>query len=162
MLLSKFGTIPSGAAAGGSTPTTINGIATGDLTSLIYGAEEVGWMFQVGASNIKVVGLRIKLNSVLTRTINLWDSAGNNIGNVTVTSEAGAWVTGTLASPVTLTAGSQYTVSATGTPSYNAAPTALTFNRITWVNGRYNTTPGAYPNANWANTVNKCDIVMEE
>ncbi len=48
-----------------------------------------------------------------TRTLNLWDSAGNKLGSVTVVSDPGesGWQTGTLATPIDITAGETYVVS---------------------------------------------------
>ncbi len=45
-----------------------------------------------------------------TKTLKLWDSAGNLLGSTTVTSINGVWKMGTFAAPVRITAGIYYTV----------------------------------------------------
>jgi hypothetical protein len=48
-----------------------------------------------------------------TRTLNLWDAAGNNLGSVTVSSAPGetGWQIGTLAAPIAVSGGATYVVS---------------------------------------------------
>lgn len=134
---------------------------TGDLTTHTSGTGELGWRFTVGSAAISVVGIRVKGYTSGTITAHIWKVSDSSlVASVSITAVAGSWVTGTLATPVTLSANTDYIVSAPGTDSYNAAPSALTFNSaITYVNGRYGAA-NTFPASNWSNTVNKADIVI--
>jgi len=130
------------------------GIVSLGATSSQYNGDndtEQGWKFTVGASNIIVSKLRVFWAKAQSITLRLWrvsDSA--LLSSVTVTAADSSWVVGSI-SPITLTAGASYVVSAGAPMSPYAtyryiAKASNTYNsKITCNEGRYYLNIGYYP-----------------
>ena len=91
-----------------------------------------GWDFQVNTANVQVVQLGVNAaTSDTTITLSLWDVGTQTLlAQTTADSSAGGWVFASLGSPVTLTAGNEYSVigwADAETPWYlfNNAPPAV-------------------------------------
>ena len=105
---------------------------------------EMGYAFTVN-EDINVCGLRIMFSTVQTQNANLWDSNGNLLATISITSVVGEWVEALFENDVVLKQGKTYVVSSYNENGrYNA--TGYTINsKITLVNSRYSSTKGAFP-----------------
>jgi hypothetical protein len=111
-----------------------------------------------------------------TRTLNLWDSLGNNLGSVTVVSDPGesGWQFGILAAPIEIDADDTYIVSYGTSQNYVYSSG---FFDSDWVsadgillapagassggNGVFGTSVGAFPTASYNNTNYWADVVFD-
>lgn len=105
---------------------------------------EMGYAFTVN-EDINVCGLRIMFSTVQTQNANLWDSNGNLLATISITSVVGEWVEALFENAVALKKGKTYVVSSYNEKGrYNA--TGYTINsKITLVNSRYSLTKGEFP-----------------
>lgn len=118
-----------------SAEESIFGVNTGDTETGIttFGSENVsannnsfalGWKF-TAVEAFSIVGFRQKYNNTYSKTMVLWDVAGNEIARISTSDSATDWLSYYLDNPITVKAGETYTVSVY-TYNYTYASTSNT------------------------------------
>lgn len=102
-----------------------------------------GWEFTVGASALTLVGLRCYAGDAVAQRVMVHRvSDGVAVASLDITGVVQEWASGTLVTPVTLAASTNYYVSmrrvgSTSTPHYSN-PTSYAYEtHITWVQSRF-------------------------
>ena len=125
---------------------------------------EMGWLFTVGAENIKIGGLRVKFPMAQNTTAHLWDYTGNLLASVEIVAVAADWVTGFFDGSIELAAGESYVISCYNPSNrYYSGSGNFTFNdKIRYGGGRYIANQNAFPTNVESNTVYPMiDIVID-
>ena len=108
-ILTRYGLSQAPPGGGGGA------VLTGILSSTTYDASvslshQVGWAFDVGATDLEVVALRVYVGAANPETIRLWRTSDQAlIASAGVTTVTDTWVEAAI-TPVTLAAGARYAV----------------------------------------------------
>lgn len=152
-----------GSPSGPPTPLITNLTGLGFVTT----GEQWGWRFTVGDTPLTVRGARVRtFTSLVEERVRIWRvSDETQIATLLVTPSAtDTWTAADFATPVTLTANTDYIVTmrgnAAGSRSVRYATGRTLDSRITWVGGRSQNGDG-FPTTTASETLGIVDLLVD-